>query len=68
MGHKCLFSDTEYSFTPDYATLLGVDCSKLELTQFRLGEETFDAIEEWAAEKKDSVIVLDSMGGILPKE
>ncbi len=68
LGHKCLFSDTEYSFTPDYATLLGVDCSKLELTQFRLGEETFDAIEEWAAEKKDSVIVLDSMGGILPRE
>lgn len=68
LGRKCIFADTEFSFTPDYATSLGVDCGALEFTQFRLGEETFDALEEWAAEHKNTVMVLDSMGGILPRE
>lgn len=67
-GHSCFFADTEFQFTPAFADSLGVDCAKLDFAQFRLGEETFDAIEEWAEKNKQSVIVLDSMGGVLPKE
>lgn len=67
-GIPCLLADSEYQFTPDYAATLGIDCDKLELVQFRIGEETFDEIERWASEKKNGLIVLDSMGGILPKE
>lgn len=67
-GHACFFADTEFQFTPIFADSLGVDCSSLEFSQFRLGEETFNAIEEWAEKNKRSVIVLDSMGGVLPKE
>lgn len=67
-GRECLFSDTEFNFTPQYASSLGVDCSKLDLTQLRIGEETFDAIEHWVSQTKGGLVVLDSMGGILPKE
>ncbi len=68
LGKECLFSDTEYQFTPEYATSLGVDCEKLDFTQFRLAEDTFDAIEEWCGTHKNGLIVLDSMGGVLPRE
>lgn len=67
-NRACLFSDTEYAFTPQFANSLGVMCQDLEMTQFRLGEDTFDAIEEWAAQHKHALIVLDSMGGVLPRE
>lgn len=67
-GHPCLFADTEFSFTPAFATSLGVNCAELDLTQFRLGEQTFDAIVEWVSEHKKGVVVLDSMGQILPRE
>lgn len=67
-GRDTLFCDTEYQFTKEYAASLGVDCDKLDFTQFRIGEETFDAMEEWATNHKGGLMVLDSMGGILPKE
>jgi recombination protein RecA len=67
-GRPCMFADTEFSFTPAFAESLGVDCSKLELTQFRLGEETFDAVIAWITENQGGVVVLDSIGQILPRE
>lgn len=67
-GHPCLFSDTEYQFTIDYASSLGVICSDLDLTRMRIGEDTFDAIIEWVESNKGGLIVLDSIGGVLPKE
>lgn len=67
-GHPCLFSDTEFNFSSLFASHLGVNCEELDLTQFRLGEDTFDAIEEWVKTHKNGIAVLDSMGGILAKE
>lgn len=64
----CLFSDTEFQFTQRYAESLGVDCAELDLTQNRIAEETFDAIEDWITKNKGGLVVLDSMGGVLPKE
>lgn len=67
-GHPCLFADTEFNFTPQFAAKLGVDNKTLDLTQHRLGEETFDAIETWVKENTNGLVVLDSMGGILARE
>jgi len=67
-GHPCLFSDTEYQFTSDYAASLGVINSELDLTRMRLAEDTFDAIQTWTENHKRGLIVLDSMGGVLPRE
>lgn len=67
IGQECLWCDSEFSFTEDYATKLGVDCNLLDLIQGRYAEENLDQIEEWAENHKDALIVLDSIGGLLPR-
>lgn len=64
-GYKCLLADSEFSFSQEYSTKLGVDCDKLELIQERFAETAFDEIEAWADANKDGVIVLDSVGALL---
>ncbi|MBT9167796.1 MAG: DNA repair protein RadA [Syntrophomonadaceae bacterium] len=66
--HDTLYVDTEYSFTIPYAEKMGIDCSKMDIIQERLAENMLDSVEEWATNHKRSLIVLDSVGGILPRE
>ncbi len=66
--HECLYAENEFQFTPEYAELLGVDTKELDLVQVRIAEEALDAIEEWATTHKNGLIILDSIGGLLPKE
>lgn len=67
MKMPVLYADTEFSFSEDYAAALGVDCEKLEILTSRYAEETLDQIEEWADGHKSALIVLDSIGGLLPR-
>lgn len=66
-GHRCLWADVEWSYSTSYATSLGVDNSKLGLLRERFAETTLDAIEEEIESGKWDLIVLDSIGGILPR-
>ena len=63
-----LWADTEFSYTPEYAETLGVDSNLLDLIQARYAEQTLDEIEEWAENNKNGLIVLDSIGGLLPRQ
>lgn len=65
---KCCWLDSEFSFSSAYASVLGVDCDKLELFQEQYAEETLDALEKWATDNKNGVLVLDSIGALLPTE
>lgn len=65
---KCCWLDSEFSFSSSYASVLGVDCDKLELFQEQYAEETLDALEKWATDNKNGVLVLDSIGALLPTE
>jgi recombination protein RecA len=67
-GRDTLWCDSEFSFTEGYAKKLGVDCDSLDLIQGRYAEENLDAIEEWADKHKGAVMVLDSIGGLLPRQ
>lgn len=67
-GMATLWADTEFSYTPEYAETLGVDSSLLDLIQARYAEETLDQIEEWVDNHKEGVVVLDSIGGLLPRQ
>lgn len=62
------WADSEFSFSVKYATDLGVNCLALELEQKQFAEETLDALEEWASKHKNGLIVLDSIGALLPRE
>jgi len=67
LGLRCLWADVEWSYAPAYAASLGVDNSKLGLIRAKFAEEVLDAIEEAAESGEWDLIVLDSIGGILPR-
>lgn len=67
MDMDCLWADNELSFGEDYATQLGVDVATLDLLQERLAEPMLDQMEEWIAEHKNALVVLDSVGNLLPR-
>lgn len=66
-GLRCLWADVEWSYTPNYAAVLGVDNSKLGLIRERFAEDMLDALEEAADSGEWDLIILDSVGGILPR-
>lgn len=66
-GKDTLLADSEYSFDSRYCESLGVNLDDLDLIQHRLGEDLFDGIVDWITTHKDGVIVLDSIGNILPR-
>lgn len=66
-GLRCLWADVEWSYSPSYATSLGVDNSKLGLIRERFAETTLDAIEEALESGEWDLVILDSVGGILPR-
>lgn len=66
-GLKCLWIDIEWSYAPAYAASLGVDNKRLGLIRERFAEDALDAIEEAVESGKWDLVVLDSIGGILPR-
>lgn len=64
---KVLWADSEFSFDEKYAEALGVD-GRIELLTDRYAEVILDEIEKWADEHKNALIVLDSVGQLLPRE
>ena len=64
----CLWVDSEFAWTNEYAEALGVDCSKLDLVREQYAEANLDALEKWATEHKGGLCVLDSVGSLLPRE
>jgi recombination protein RecA len=67
-GFDCLYADAEFSFDEAYASKLGVNLDLLDLAQERFAESTLDAVEDWADKHKDAVIVIDSIGALLPRQ
>lgn len=63
-----LYCDSEFSFTTEYAKIMGVDCKELDLIQEQYAETCLDQLEAWATKHKNGLIVLDSIGSLLPKE
>lgn len=66
-GLKCLWADVEWSYSGRYAEALGVDNSKLGIIQEEIAEDVLDTLEEAARSGKWDLIILDSVGGILPR-
>ncbi len=66
-GLKCLWADVEWSYGAQYAASLGVVNKELGLIRERYAEATLDGIEEAVESGKWDIVVLDSIGGILPR-
>jgi len=66
-GLRCLWADVEWSYTPAYAVMLGVDNSKLGLIRDEIAESVLDTIEDAVRSGDWDLVILDSIGGILPR-
>lgn len=66
-GLRCLFADVEWSYDVRYAASLGIDNDKLGIIRERFAETTLDALEEAVESGQWDLVVLDSVGGILPR-
>lgn len=68
MGLDTCWVDTEFSFDEKYAASLGVDLDSLELINEHYGEDALDGAERWVDGTKRGFMVLDSIGGLLPRQ
>lgn len=66
-GLRCLWVDVERSFIGEYATLLGVDTTKLGIIREHFAEDAIDTLEDAADRGEWDLIVFDSIGAILPR-
>ncbi len=67
-GYTALWCDQEWSWEPDYAEKLGVDLDTLLLLQEHHAEDALDEIEKYISEHKDTFVVIDAIGALLPRQ
>lgn len=67
-GIECYWQDTEFSWDNGYAESLGVNTDELYLIQTGTAEEGLDLLLEVAKEKKNTLMVIDSVGGLHPAD
>lgn len=68
VGKECYWLDTEFSWDNGYAEAVGVDTDLLFLIQSPTAEEGLDTLLEVAKEEKDTLMVIDSVGGLHPRD
>lgn len=61
------FIDAEHALDPVYASTLGIDLSKLYISQPDTGEQALDITEKLVASCAFDVIVIDSVAALTPK-
>lgn len=67
-GYECIWVDAEWSWDSIYAKALGVDIKKLGLIQTRHAEDALDQLLEYVEDGKDTLIVIDAVGALHPRE
>jgi recombination protein RecA len=65
---RALYIDGENSFDNDYAEVLGVDLSKLDISQPECGEDAYTIAEKLMDTGEYGVVVIDSQTSLLPKK
>lgn len=66
-GVRTLWCDVEFAFDERYARSLGVKTEALSLLQEQHAEDILDAIEKEIDQNNYDLIILDSIGGLLPR-
>jgi len=66
-GGTCVYIDAENAYDQKYASSIGVDTSKLLVSQPSTLEEAFDAIKAFADTNAIDLIIVDSVSALVPK-
>lgn len=64
-GYACAYIDSERTFDPEWAAVLGVDTEKLLVPVPRTGESAFDILSR-LCKARFGVVVLDSLASLAP--
>ena len=67
LGHVCAFIDAEHALNLQYAQKIGVDLSKLAISQPNHGEQALSITEELINSGLFKVIVVDSVAALIPQ-
>jgi len=67
LGEMCAMIDAEHAFDRTYAKALGVNMSKLYVSQPSCGEEALDIAETLISSGSMAVVVIDSVAALTPK-
>jgi recombination protein RecA len=67
-GIECIWVDAEWSWDNHYAEAVGVNTKKLGLLQTRVAEDSLDELLRYVEEGKDTLIVIDAVGALHPKD
>ena len=66
-GLTCAFVDAEHSLDPEYAKNIGIDLSKMYISQPDSGEQALDIVENLVKSGEISLIVVDSVAALTPQ-
>lgn len=66
-GGMCAYIDAEHALDPEYAKRIGVDTSKLLVSQPGSGEEGLQMVETMVSSGQFALIVVDSVASLTPK-
>jgi len=64
----CAFVDAEHAMDPDYSKKIGVNTDDLLISQPDTGEQALEITESLVRSRKISVIVIDSVAALTPKD
>jgi recombination protein RecA len=67
-GGICAYIDAEHAMDPEYATKLGVNINDLLISQPDTGEQGLEICESLVRSGKVSVVVIDSVAALTPKD
>jgi recombination protein RecA len=65
LNKSVVYLDSENTFDPRFAKLIGVDPDKLVISQISAGEDVFDLIDK-LLETETALVVVDSVAALLP--
>lgn len=68
LGMKTLWYDAEFSAEVSQMKQCGVDLDELDLEQPEVAEEGLDVVEDYLRKNKNCLVVIDSIGGLLPRQ
>lgn len=66
-GGNVLFVDAEQALAPDYAATLGVDVSKLAISQESVAEEVFNLLTIAITSDTVDLVIVDSVASLIPR-
>ena len=63
----CAIVDVEHAFSRDYATKMGIDIDRVDISQPDYGEQALEITRQLVESGLYDVVVIDSVAGLVPK-